>query len=339
METIKIAPAPPMDRKPRLAEANPSAEVHPSEIESKTPAPPKKRGKLIIRLSIVLAVLAVAGYFGYPMVLDMLNTESTDDAFVSAHVHTITARIAGTVTNVLVDDHQLVKAGQLLVKLDPRDYIAQVQIAQSKYRKSGKDISRMQQGHNTVQDDDFDDGLEDTLPDANDPNRAPVYAPDEKKLVDDYTESRSQAQGELQRSLLHLEFTSVVAPTAGRIGKRTVETGQEVQAGQALMALVEPNPWIDANFKETQLGRIRVGQKVDISIDAIPDHKFTGTVDSISAASGATYSLLPPDNATGNFTKIVQRVPVKIVFDPVSVQGYEDRIAAGMSTEIKIRVK
>ena len=139
--------------------------------------------------------------------------------------------------------------------------------------------------------------------------------------------------------MLNIEYTSIIAPEDGRIGKRAVESGQMIAAGQAVMALVEPNPWVNANFKETQLGRIRVGQKVEIAIDAIPDHKFAGHVESIAAASGSTYSLLPPDNATGNFTKIVQRIPVKIVFEPGSVNGYEDRIAAGLSTIVSVRVR
>ena len=99
----------------------------------------------------------------------------------------------------------------------------------------------------------------------------------------------------------------------------------------ALLAVTENDVWVLANLKETQLEKVRVGQRVTISTDAYPKHPFTGWVDSLQAGSGATYSLLPPDNATGNFTKIVQRVPVKLVFDPESIKGYENLVVAGLS--------
>jgi membrane fusion protein (multidrug efflux system) len=112
-----------------------------------------------------------------------------------------------------------------------------------------------------------------------------------------------------------------------------------VQLGQSVVAVVESNVWIVANFKETQLGRIRPGQFVEISLDAIPGRKFRGKVDSFQTGTGAIFALLPPDNATGNFTKIVQRVPVKIVFDRQSIQAYQDRIVPGLSTVPTIRVE
>ncbi len=105
------------------------------------------------------------------------------------------------------------------------------------------------------------------------------------------------------------------------------------------MAIVNNDYWIVANFKETQLEDIKPGEEVEIKLDAFPHHTFKGRVDSISPASGAQFALLPPDNATGNFTKIVQRVPVKIVFDQESIKGYESRITPGMSAEVSVQVK
>jgi membrane fusion protein, multidrug efflux system len=102
------------------------------------------------------------------------------------------------------------------------------------------------------------------------------------------------------------------------------------------MSVVQPQPWIVANFKETQLENMHPGQNVEITLDAFPNHPFIGKVDSVSPASGADFALLPPDNATGNFTKVVQRIPVKIVFDPSSIQGYESRITAGMSVDVTV---
>ena len=127
-------------------------------------------------------------------------------------------------------------------------------------------------------------------------------------------------------------------PGRRRIGNRNAETGNRVQAGQILFALVEPNPWIVANFKETQIARMHAGLAVDVSIDALAGAELHGTIDGISPASGAQFALLPPDNATGNFTKVVQRVPVKILLDPQSVEA-GDRLRPGLSAVVKVRVR
>lgn len=149
----------------------------------------------------------------------------------------------------------------------------------------------------------------------------------------------SQAQVALKDAQLQLSYTNITAPTTGRIGRKSVEIGQRVQAGQPLMAIVNNDYWVVANFKETQLEQMQPGQPVEIKLDAYPHHPFIGRVDSISPASGATFALLPPDNATGNFTKVVQRIPVKVVFDYKSIQGYESRITPGMSAEVSVEVK
>src|SRR6202044_662103 len=129
-----------------------------------------------------------------------------------------------------------------------------------------------------------------------------------------------------------LSYATIYAPTDGRIGNKNVEMGNRVQVGQALFALVEPEVWITANFKETQLKKMRVGQPVEFTVDSLGGRVFTGTVDSLSPASGSQFALLPPDNATGNFTKVVQRVPVKIVLDSESIRDVEDRLRPGLST-------
>jgi membrane fusion protein (multidrug efflux system) len=136
-----------------------------------------------------------------------------------------------------------------------------------------------------------------------------------------------------------LSYTTLTAPVDGRIGNKNVEAGNRVQVGQALFALVQPDLWVTANFKETQLAHMQAGQAVDIAIDAIPGHEFTGHVDSIAPATGAEFALLPPDNATGNFTKVVQRIPVKIVFDRGSVAGFEKRLRAGLSAVVDVRIR
>jgi membrane fusion protein (multidrug efflux system) len=139
------------------------------------------------------------------------------------------------------------------------------------------------------------------------------------------------AQSSVDYATLQLSYCWVIAPCDGQVSQKTVETGQSLSAGQALMAVTENDVWVLANLKETQLEHVRVGQRVKLVVDTFPKHPFTGRVDSIEAGSGATYALLPPDNATGNFTKIVQRVPVKLTFDRDSIKGYEDLVVAGLS--------
>lgn len=148
-----------------------------------------------------------------------------------------------------------------------------------------------------------------------------------------------QAEAALRDAQLQLSYTKIVSPVDGRIGKKTVEAGQRVQPGQQLLTIVADDIWVVANFKETQLERMRPHQKVEIKVDSFPNHEFSGTVDSVSPGSGASFALLPPDNATGNFTKIVQRVPVKIRFDKASTKGYEDLLVPGMSVVVNVDVK
>ncbi len=149
----------------------------------------------------------------------------------------------------------------------------------------------------------------------------------------------AQAQVALNNAQQQLSYTNITAPANGKIGRKTVEVGQQIQAGTPLMALVSNEYWVTANFKETQLGKIRPGQRAEITLDSFPGRKFEGRVDSLSPASGAQFSLLPPDNATGNFTKVVQRIPVKVVFDAQSIKGYESFITPGMSAKVMVELR
>jgi len=146
-------------------------------------------------------------------------------------------------------------------------------------------------------------------------------------------------QVQLKDAQQQLAYNRIVAPVDGRVGKRSLEVGQRVQPGQQLVALVQDNVWVTANFKETQLADMRVGQEVNLTIDALPGKELTGRVDSFSPASGAQFALLPADNATGNFTKIVQRVPVKITFKPEDLKAYEGRLVPGMSAIAEVSIK
>jgi membrane fusion protein, multidrug efflux system len=146
------------------------------------------------------------------------------------------------------------------------------------------------------------------------------------------------AKAAVANAELQLAYCTIPSPVNGRIAQKTAEPGNQVQPGGALMAVVEDNVWVLANLKETQLKRVQIGQPVEIKIDAIPDHAFTGKVDSLQPGSGSNFALLPPDNTTGNFIKIVQRVPVKIVFDPESIRDFRYKIVPGLSTEPSIDV-
>ncbi|HEY8965146.1 MAG TPA: HlyD family secretion protein, partial [Candidatus Methylacidiphilales bacterium] len=210
-----------------------------------------------------------------------------------------------------VDDNDAVKAGQTLVRLDPRDFQVGVDKAQADYDRAKADFDRdaALRGGGAVSGQEYDQA------------RAAMRVA--KAALDD-TENQ-------------LSYCTVAAPTSGFVGNKTVQVGNRIAAGTVLMSVVE-DVWVVANYKETQVGRLREGQPVEVRIDAIPGKVFTGKIDSLSPGSGSTFALLPPENATGNFTKIVQRVPVKILLDPESVKGYERRFVPGLSVETDVDV-
>ena len=139
----------------------------------------------------------------------------------------------------------------------------------------------------------------------------------------------AQAQAARDQAALQLRYCRVTAPVAGRVTRKNVLPGSQVQMGTPVLALVGDQPWVVANFKETQLEDLRVGQPVEIEVDAYPGRHFSGRVDSLQAGTGSAFSLLPPENASGNFVKVVQRVPVKLVFDPAPDPALH--LAPGMS--------
>jgi len=155
------------------------------------------------------------------------NTENTDDSYVSAHVHTLSSRVAGTVMEVLVDENQRVKKGDVLVRLDQRDFLAQLKIAEASNARANKDMNRW--------------------------SGAQVDTPTDRLVRDTSLANQLTSEGELEKAKLQVEYTTLIAPEDGIIGKRNVETGQQVQAGQALLALVENKPWVTANFKEANM--------------------------------------------------------------------------------------
>ncbi len=239
--------------------------------------------------------------------------ETTDDAYTTGNVHNISSRVAGTVIEVSVDDNQFVKKGQVLARLDPRDFQVQVDKAQANYNRARADFDRV-------------DALRSSL-------HGDIAI--SKQESDQIESNLGVAKAALADAINQLSYCTITAPEDGFIGDKTVQTGNRLAVGTTLMSVVQ-DVWVIANYKETQVGEMVKGQHVIIHLDEISGHTFTGTIDSFSPGSGSTFALLPPENATGNFTKIVQRVPVKIRFDRESLRGYEDRLVPGLSVEADV---
>jgi membrane fusion protein (multidrug efflux system) len=293
----------------------------------------------------------------------------TDNAYVAAHVHQVSPRVAGTVSEVLVQENQVVAAGQVVARLDARDYEvkrqealaqsaqahAHFQQAQAQIALARAEIAR-EQAHTTKAQQDLlrakslSQGANEAISrqefDAAqagaDAARAALEAVRSALASAEAATGAAQAQeklaeANLEDAELQLSYTEILAPAAGRIGKKNLETGNRVQPGQALLALVQPDVWVVANFKETQLARLKPGQPVRLRMDAFPGRVFAGRVESLAPASGAQFALLPPDNATGNFTKIVQRVPVRIALDPG--QPGMARLRPGLSAVVTVKLR
>jgi membrane fusion protein (multidrug efflux system) len=277
-----------------------------------SPAPTKNLHSLFNRYKkpalIVAGIIAVVAILFYAY--DAYAHEETDDAYVTGHLHEVATRINGVVTEVRVDDNQFVHQGDVLVRLDPTENMALEAAARADFDVAQSNLDRLQPLIATH-----------------------AAAPED---VDTARSKRDVDFAEYQLAQLQISYSTLLAPATGYIGRKNVEVGNRVSAGQTLMVVVEPDLWVVANFKETQLARMKAGQPVRISIDSIPDKVFDGAVQSFSPATGNEFALLPADNSTGNFTKIVQRVPVKIIFDPDSVRGYEKRIRAGESAVVKV---
>lgn len=251
---------------------------------------------------ILFILLIAAAAIGAAVWLSGRGKESTDDAQIDAYVIPIIPKVAGYVTTLHVTDNQHVKAGDLLVQIDPQDFEiakaqAQALVAMSEANLTNKKIKlKRQQGMTTLA--------------------------RSKEQLDDatYAELQAEAQlaaakSQLAKSEKDLSDALIIARVDGIITNRGVEEGAYVKAGEQLMALVPDTRWVIANFKETQLKNIRPGQKATITVDAYPDLELKGHVDSIQRGTGGRFSLFPPENATGNYVKIVQRVPVKIAID------------------------
>jgi membrane fusion protein (multidrug efflux system) len=383
------------------------------------------------RVFLIIAgiVLVVVGFFVWRF---LTSYESTDDAQIDGHLNPISARISGHVVKLLIEDNQVVQAGQPLVQIDPVDYDVALHQAQADYdqavaaakaaevnvpitsvstgsqmstaqadvenARAGISVARQQldaaraQQQQAVANNDkaqndlvryrqlvekqeisqqqYDQAVaaakasaagveaarattaaaqqqitqaQAKLAQAQASLQAAGTAPQQVESIRSRAQS-ARAQADLKRAALdkaklYLQYTVVIAPVAGIVSNRTVEVGQNVSPGQQLLTIIpiaESDIWVTANFKENQLADMRVGQRVTIHVDAT-DKDYDGHVQSVAGAAGARFSLLPPENATGNYVKVVQRIPVKITFD--RGQDKDEVLRPGMSAEPKVWIR
>jgi membrane fusion protein (multidrug efflux system) len=352
------------------------------DLTTKISLKPSRRAIKRAALALALALgVAAAADFGYGYLTTGRYLETTDDAYVKADSTIVAPKVSGYIAEVLVSDNEKVAAGQLLARIDDRDFrtalaqakadvaasdaavrnldaqielqqpiiqqqAAEVDAAEANLQFAQEERARydvlMKSGSGTVQRAQQTDAAlraqtaqlqqgKAGLAAAN--KRIEVLATDRAKALAQLDHARAvEAQ-----AALNLSYTEITAPVDGSVGARSLRVGQFVQAGTQLMAVVPLDAvYVVANFKETQLTHVRNGQPVELRIDSFHGTTLKGHVDSLSPASGLEFALLPPDNATGNFTKIVQRVPVKIVLDDHNLNGL---LRPGMSAEPTVNTK
>ena len=224
--------------------------------------------------------------------------ESTDDAFIDGHVVTISPKVSGHITKVYVTDNQMVKSGELLFEIDSRDYLVREELAKADLKAALAELKQADQDATR-----YRELLAKKDISEQQYEKAALRAQTAQAQLD-------SAKAHFDQAELNLSYTKVQAPEDGQIAKKAVEPGAFVQEGQAVLALVPQERWVTANFKETQLTHIHPGEKVSISVDAYPGKVLRGHVDSIQHGTGSRFSLLPAENATGNYIKVTQRVPV-----------------------------
>ena len=351
----------------------------------------KKIGFVILTSTILIGAVVLFFYLRYKA-----THITTDDAFIDGHIHTIAARIKGSVNSISVQDNQRVKKGDLLIEIDPADYdvkvseassgvhaeqskleeveariqAAKMQMAELKaaietakanrelqaanVQQAEKDAKRAENLYKleTISKDRYEKTLTAYTVALAQVKAAQEQLKQAEKALDTQTSVVKQAEAlrasqlslirekeaKLDAAQLSYGYTKIYAPSDGYITKKSVEVGNQIEVGQPLMAVVALDDiWVTANYKETQLQNVRPGQKVKFKVDTYPGKKFTGKVESIMSGTGAVFSLFPPENATGNYVKVVQRIPVKIVPDKGTDTEHVLRI--GMSVVPTILIK
>lgn len=351
----------------RIKERNERKKKNRHEYEKKRVIVPSVTAIFLIIVGIIAAIHST--YY-----------QSTDDAFVEGRLITVAPRVSGPVVKLLVDDNDEVKAGDLLVEIDPKDYEvklhqaeaklaqakAQLDVTESDIDKTTSNVSEAvedvnstrsklefaQKDHKRYNDmykagivskQDYDKAKKELeVSQAN--HKSATEKSNAAKFNLESTKAKSEAvqadikrlEAEVEQAKLDLSYTKIYAPQSGMVSSRSVEQGNYLQVGQPLMQIVPKQVWVIANFKEIQLTNMKPHQQVSIKIDTYPGKRFKGEVQSIQRATGAKSSLFPPENAVGSYVKIVQRVPVKIIFKE-DISDYN--IVPGMSVVPKVKVK
>ena len=331
---------------------------------------PRKRKVMLLALAL-LVILAGVGVWAWHELYGRWN-ESTDDAYVNGNVVEITPQVTGTVVSIGADDGDLVREGQVLVQFDPNDAEVALQSAQANLARTVRqvrglysnvdgmkaqvhaqeaEVQKAQENYNrrknlaaggAISQEELSHARDDLTSAQNALANARQQLKTTSALVDDTVVSShpdvQAAAAQLRQAYLSNARSTLIAPVTGYVAKRTVQLGQRVQPGTALMAVIPLDQlWIDANFKETQLRDMRIGQPVDIETDLYgSDVKYSGTVDSLGAGTGSAFALLPAQNATGNWIKIVQRVPVRIHINAEELTKHPLRV--GLSTQVNVNL-
>ncbi|WP_097461300.1 HlyD family secretion protein [Mangrovitalea sediminis] len=340
-----------------------------NEAATETGGNTPRRRMLLILLLVVLVALASATTW---YLLYGRWYEGTDDAYVDGNIVQITPQTTGTVVSIGADDGDLVHAGQVLVKFDPSDaditlqqaearlahtvrkvrglfatvdsYRAEVSARQVALQRTQSDFNRRRDlaQSGAISSEELAHARDALAAARSALARARQQLNSSKALIDDTTVASNpevkDAEAQLRQAYLNDVRSTIVAPVTGYIAKRTVQVGQRVQPGTPLMAVVPlQQVWVDANFKETQLKEMRLGQPVTLESDLYgSDVPYHGTVESLGVGTGSAFSLLPAQNATGNWIKIVQRVPVRIKLDPEQLQKHPLRVGLSMTVSVNL---
>ena len=326
------------------------------QISEESAKKQRKPFKRYIAAVLVVIIIVAVGYF----IHDALNYQTTDDAYVETTTVQVAPKVSGQIVDVFITDNQKVKEGDLVAKIDPADYEVKLAQAEAKYertllnQKNAKANFKASQTNIEVAKKDLDryknlyeKGAvsKQTLDAAQakyDAAQANLTQSEQALLSDGGNKVADADLKEIKalrdQAKLYLSYTNIYAPQTGTVSNRRVEKGMYVNVGSPLFVIVPEDVWVVANFKENQLRNMKPGQEVDIKIDTYPNKVFKGKVDSIQRASGAKSSLFPPENAVGSFVKIVQRIPVKIVFTE-KIDPNEFNIVPGMSVVPKVRVR
>ncbi len=289
-----------------------------------------------------------------------LQFQSTDDAYVENHMVQVAPKVAGQLKAVYVKDNQQVKTGDLVAEIDPADYIVKANEARAAYEralaaqkvaKANYSAAQISIENAKADYERYKNLYETGAVSKQQLDMAQTrYQTSQANLVnaDENVMSESQnkvadadikvLKAKMDKAELELSYTKIYAPQDGTVSGKRAEVGAYVQTGSPLFAIVPNEVWVVANFKENQVGQMKKDMPVEIKIDAYPNKVFKGKIDSIQRASGAKSSLFPPENAVGSFVKIVQRIPVKIVFDE-EINSEEYNIVPGMSVIPKVKVK